>query len=223
MLARHLLSSSLSNTALARRSIIRTPHASPSISKSYASPSSPSQSNETSNSKDTKDKIEITEKRVLHIRRIARTTSGGKARQIWAMVVVGNNNGFAGMGAGRAVDAGAAVQKATRNANKNMQFFPRYDGRTVFSNSEYKYKATNLTIWPLPPGSGVISSPHIHEICRCVGIHDIAVKTRGSRNPMNVCKAMFEALAHQKTPEHIARMRGKKVEDVALSYFGEAN
>ncbi|TPX42621.1 hypothetical protein SeMB42_g05055 [Synchytrium endobioticum] len=165
--------------------------------------------------------VDISDRRVLHIRKIARTTSGGKARQTWVMVVVGNNNGIAGLGTGRALDSGAAIQKAERNAKKNLVSFDRYDGRTVFSNQEHKYQATHLRIWPLPPGSGVIASPHIHEICRCVGIHDIAVKTRGSRNPMNVCKAMFDALAHQKTPEHIAKMRGKKVSDVTLTYFGD--
>lgn len=69
-------------------------------------------------------------------------------------------------------------------------------------------------------GFGNRSNHIIHEICRCVGIQDISGKVRGSRNPMNVIKATFEALDHQRLPDDIAKMRGKKVLDVQHVYYG---
>lgn len=65
-----------------------------------------------------------------------------------------------------------------------------------------------------------MANNHIHEICRCIGISDLGAKVYGSRNPMNVIKATFEALKQQKRPDEIARARGKKVHDVEMTYYG---
>jgi ribosomal protein S5 len=65
-----------------------------------------------------------------------------------------------------------------------------------------------------------MANPHIHEICRLMGISDIYVKIYGSKNPMNVTKTFFQALQAQKTPKDIARIRGQKVVDVEMSYYG---
>ncbi|KAJ3182708.1 28S ribosomal protein S5, mitochondrial [Geranomyces variabilis] len=162
-------------------------------------------------------------KRVLHIRRVARVNSGGKVRSITALVVVGNGNGAAGWGEGRATEVAAAVQKATRNAEKNMTSFYRFNKRTIFSNIDYNWHKVQLHLRSAPPGYGVVANNHIHEICRCIGISDLGAKVYGSRNPMNVIKATFEALLAQQRPEDIARARGKKVTDVELAYYGHTS
>ncbi|KAJ3163135.1 28S ribosomal protein S5, mitochondrial [Geranomyces michiganensis] len=162
-------------------------------------------------------------KRVLHIRRVARVNSGGKVRSITALVVVGNGNGAAGWGEGRATEVAAAVQKATRLAEKNMTSFYRFNKRTIFSNIDYNWHKVQLHLRSAPPGYGVVANNHIHEICRCIGISDLGAKVYGSRNPMNVIKATFEALHMQKRPEDIARARGKKVTDVELAYYGHTS
>ncbi|KAJ3156597.1 28S ribosomal protein S5, mitochondrial [Geranomyces variabilis] len=162
-------------------------------------------------------------KRVLHIRRVARVNSGGKVRSITALVVVGNGNGAAGWGEGRATEVAAAVQKATRNAEKSMTSFYRFNKRTIFSNIDYNWHKVQLHLRSAPPGYGVVANNHIHEICRCIGISDLGAKVYGSRNPMNVIKATFEALLTQKRPEDIARARGKKVTDVELAYYGHTS
>ncbi|TPX69045.1 hypothetical protein SpCBS45565_g02643 [Spizellomyces sp. 'palustris'] len=159
-------------------------------------------------------------KRVLHIRRVARVNSGGKVRSVSALVVVGNGNGAAGYGEGRATDAAAAVQKATKNAEKNMTYFHRFNNRTIFSNIDFNWHKVQLQLRSAPPGYGVVASNHIHEICRCIGISDLGAKIWGSRNPMNVIKATFAALKQQQRPEDIARARGKRVVDVEMAYYG---
>jgi small subunit ribosomal protein S5 len=70
-------------------------------------------------------------------------------------------------------------------------------------------------------GFGIRTNPKVHEICRCAGIDDLSAKVMGSRNPINVVKATFEALQLQRTPEQLARARGLRVHDVRKLVFGQ--
>ncbi len=65
-----------------------------------------------------------------------------------------------------------------------------------------------------------MANNYIHEVCRCVGISDLYCKVYGSKNPMNVVKATFDALHRQRTPEEVARLRGKRLVDVEMVYYG---
>ncbi|KAH6568349.1 hypothetical protein BASA50_004190 [Batrachochytrium salamandrivorans] len=159
-------------------------------------------------------------RRVLHIRRVARVNSGGKVRSVSVLAVVGNQNGSAGYGMGRALDAGSAMRKALTLAEKNMVHFARLDNRTIFANLDHTYHNTNLQLRTAYPGYGLIVNRNIHEVCRCIGITDLSGKVRGSLNPMNVIKATFDALSKQKSPTDIAQIRGKKVVDIQMAYYG---
>ncbi|KAK9766588.1 28S ribosomal protein S5, mitochondrial [Basidiobolus ranarum] len=163
------------------------------------------------------------QKKVLSMRRTVNMTRKGKIPSMSALVVVGNGNGAAGYGEGKDSDAGRAVQKATLRAIKNIIYFDRYDDRTLFHDIEHKFKATNLLLFSRPPGFGNRSNLYVHEICKCVGIQDISSKVRGSRNPINVIKATFEALQKQRDPEQIAKARGKKLVDVQHMYYGASS
>ncbi|CAH1771386.1 1234_t:CDS:2, partial [Entrophospora sp. SA101] len=96
--------------------------------------------------------------------------------------------------------AATSVRKATNQAIKNLQYFHRYNDRTIYHEIQYKFHRF-----------GIRTNHYIHEICKCVGIHDLAAKVLGSRNGMNVVKATFQALETQKLPEDLAKTRGKKV------------
>ncbi|RUS22138.1 ribosomal protein S5, C-terminal domain-containing protein [Endogone sp. FLAS-F59071] len=160
------------------------------------------------------------QKKPLVIKRVVNMNSKGKQPSMYALVVVGNGDGLAGYGEGKDDEAARAVRKATNRAIKNLRYFERYDDRTVFMDLKHKFHATQVVLRSRPPGFGNRSNHIIHEICRCVGIQDISGKVRGSRNPMNVIKATFEALDHQRLPNDIAKMRGKKVLDVQHVYYG---
>ncbi|RKP25125.1 ribosomal protein S5 domain 2-type protein [Syncephalis pseudoplumigaleata] len=147
-------------------------------------------------------------------------TRKGKVPSMSALVVVGNGQGAAGYGEGKAEDVPNAIIKATNRAIKNMTFFDRYDNRTVHHDIEHKFKATRIELRARPPGFGNRSNPYIHEVCHCIGIDDISGKVRGSRNPINVVKGTFEALQRQKVAEDIAKGRGRKLEDVYHQYYG---
>ncbi|RUP50136.1 ribosomal protein S5, C-terminal domain-containing protein [Jimgerdemannia flammicorona] len=159
-------------------------------------------------------------KKSLVVKRVVNMNGKGKQPSMYALVVVGNENGLAGYGEGKDEEASRAVRKATNRAIKNLKYFERYDDRTVYMDIEKKFHATTVFLRSRPPGFGNRSNHIIHEICCCVGIHDISGKVIGSHNPMNVVKATFEALNHQRLPEDIAKMRGKKVLDVQHVYYG---
>ncbi|KAI8638322.1 ribosomal protein S5, C-terminal domain-containing protein [Parasitella parasitica] len=159
-------------------------------------------------------------KKALVIKRVVNMNGKGKQPSMYALVVVGNGNGLAGYGEGKDEEASRAVRKATNRAIKNMRYFERYDERTLAMDLTHKFHATTLELRARPPGFGIRTNHYVHEICRCIGIQDISAKVRGSTTPMNVIKATFEALSHQKQPQDIAKMRGKKLADVQHVYYG---
>ncbi|KAJ2492890.1 28S ribosomal protein S5, mitochondrial [Coemansia sp. RSA 2050] len=159
-------------------------------------------------------------KKTLVVKRTTQMTSKGKIPSMYAMVVVGNGMGSAGYGEGKSFEASKAVVLATRQAIKSMQFFPRYDDRTIYHDIEHKFKATKMLLWARRPGFGCRVSPVVHEVCECIGIQDLAGKIHGSRNPMNVIKAVFGALQTQRVPDDLARARGMRLVDVYHTYYG---
>jgi small subunit ribosomal protein S5 len=88
-------------------------------------------------------------KRLIHVRKLSRATSGGKKRSVWALIIVGDENGTAGYGEGRANDPANAIAKATDNAIKDMGFVQRLDGRTVFTDFDHVY-SINLNLLDVP-------------------------------------------------------------------------
>ncbi|KAG0229998.1 28S ribosomal protein S5, mitochondrial [Actinomortierella wolfii] len=159
-------------------------------------------------------------KKALIVKRTSNMTTAGKVPSMYAMVVVGNGQGIAGYGEGKDDEVARAVRKATNRALRNLQVFDRYDDRTIYHDIDHKFHATKIQFRSRPPGFGNRCNHYIHEICSCIGILDISAKVWGSRNPMNVIKATFEALQKQKLPEDIARGRGKRMVDVQHTYYG---
>ncbi|KAJ2341188.1 28S ribosomal protein S5, mitochondrial, partial [Coemansia sp. RSA 2618] len=158
-------------------------------------------------------------KKTLVVKRTVQMTRKGKIPSMYALVVVGNGRGSAGYGEGKGNESAKAVLFATREAIKNMNYFPRYDDRTIFHDIDHKFKATKVVLWARRPGFGCRVSPIIHEICECIGIQDLAGKIHGSRNPMNVIKATFEALTTQRVPSDLAKARGMRLIDVNHTYY----
>ncbi|CAJ0751097.1 21946_t:CDS:10 [Entrophospora sp. SA101] len=151
----------------------------------------------------TAQEIRALQKKGLIVKRVVNQTSKGRIFSMYSLVVVGNCNGLASYGEGKHEEAATSVRKATNQAIKNLQYFHRYNDRTIYHEIQYKFHRF-----------GIRTNHYIHEICKCVGIHDLAAKVLGSRNGMNVVKATFQALETQKLPEDLAKTRGKKVVDL---------
>ncbi|CAG8465703.1 6857_t:CDS:2 [Acaulospora morrowiae] len=168
----------------------------------------------------TSDEIRNLMKKTLVVKSVKNQTGKGRMVSMYALVVVGNGNGVAGFGEGKDEEAPTAIKKATNKAIKNLRYFERYDDRTIYHDIEQKFHATVIKFWARAPGFGIRTNHYVHEVCKCIGIHDISSKVYGSRNGMNVIKCTFEAFASQKLPEQIARNRGKNLFDVYHNYYG---
>ncbi|KAB8342825.1 hypothetical protein FH972_022423 [Carpinus fangiana] len=151
--------------------------------------------------------------------RVVNQTRMGKIQQMYHLCVAGDENGMLGVGEGKSAEGEEAFRQARLNAIRNMVPIRRYEGRTIFGEVNGKCGAVELRLTAKPPGFGLRCSSHIFEMARCAGISDLSAKITRSRNPMNVCKAVWEALKSQKDPEDVARGRGKKMVDVRKVYY----
>lgn len=156
--------------------------------------------------------------RLIKMRLVKHQTRNGKVACFSALVAAGNGAGGVGCGFGRDKKSSNAIMKAGKIAERHMEFFERFQGRTIFHPVTVKFKATLLLAKPGPACTGRRAHHTIQEICRVMGIDDISCKVYGSTNPLPVAEAFLEALRRQKTPEDVANDSGLKVADVIRVY-----
>jgi ribosomal protein S5 len=160
----------------------------------------------------------------LHIRPIitkgvVNQTRNGKIRSLVVITIVGNKDGLIGMGSGKSTVGNTSNRRAAMRAIKAMIPIERYEARTVYGTIRGKYGATIVELRPRPPGFGVRANYYVHEVCMLAGLKDVSGQVFGSKNGMNIIKAVLEALKTQKVPSMIAKERGKHVIDVRERFF----
>ncbi len=148
---------------------------------------------------------------VLKINRCAAVVKGGRRFSFSALVVVGDGNGRVGFGYGKANEVPPAVQKAQKQANRDMVEVPIVEG-TIPHAVTGRFGAAKVVLLPASPGTGIIAGPVVRAVCEAAGIKDILTKSFSSNTPTVLVKATFDALAQLRTSEEIERLRG-----VALS------
>ena len=159
-------------------------------------------------------KKKLLEEKVVSIGRVTKVTKGGRHFRFSATVVVGNRKGIVGIGSGKANEVSEAVKKAIQSANKNVTKIALIDNRTIPHEATAKVGRSNVLIKPAKEGTGVIAGGAARAVLELAGVKDIVSKSLGSNTKVNVAKATLEALKMQKTPEHVAALRGKKVEEL---------
>ncbi len=157
-----------------------------------------------------KEKKELIEK-VIRVSRVAKVVKGGRRFSFSALVVVGDGKGRAGQGLGKAGEVTEAIRKGISAATKNMHPIA-LTGTTIPHKIIGHYGSGRVLMNPAKKGHGIIAAGPVRAILEAVGIHDISVKSLGSRNPHNLVRATFDALTALKSFEEIARRRGKDVE-----------
>lgn len=153
------------------------------------------------------------EERVIEIRRVAKVVKGGRNFRFAALVVVGDSNGHVGIGTGKAMEVPDAIRKAVDDAKKNLITVPRV-GTTIPHEVAGHFGAGKILIMPAQEGTGVLAGGPVRAVLELAGISDVRAKSTGSNNPRNMVNATMAGLKDIKTAESIARLRGKKVEDL---------
>ena len=144
---------------------------------------------------------------VVQIRRCSCVVKGGRRFSFSALVVVGDKNGRVGWGYGKATEVPVAVEKAVKNADRNMTDVP-LEGRTIPHQVVGRYGAAKVLLLPASPGTGIIAGETVRAVIDSLGVADILTKSRGSNNPINLVKATFDGLKRLRTRETVARLRG---------------
>ena len=153
------------------------------------------------------------DERVIQINRVAKVVKGGRRFSFTALVVVGDGNGKVGIGYGKAKEVPAAIQKGIETARRGMEVVPMA-GQTVIHTVTGNHDAAKVLIKPAAPGTGVIAGGAVRQILEAAGIKDALAKSLGSPTHLNVAKATMNGLMSQRRPDEVAKLRGKKAEDI---------
>lgn len=159
-------------------------------------------------------KTKTLEELVVEIKSVVKVNKGGRQRRFSATVVVGDRHGQVGLGMGKANEVPDAIKKAIQAANKNIIKVPLTDDRTIAHEVHGIAGAARVMLKPASAGSGVIAGGAVRAVLELAGIRDICAKSLGSRTKNNMASATMNALKQIKTPEHVAKLRGKTVEEI---------
>jgi small subunit ribosomal protein S5 len=143
---------------------------------------------------------------VIKIKRCAAVMKGGRRFSFAAMVVVGDGNGQIGWGYGKANEVPPSVQKATKQATREMIQIPVVNG-TIPHQIQGKFGAAKVLLIPAAPGTGIIAGQAVRSVCEAAGITDILTKSYGTNNPVTLVKATVSGLSNLRTKEQIERLR----------------
>ncbi len=157
-------------------------------------------------------KLELTES-IVSIRRVAKTVKGGRNMRFSVTVVVGNGEGYVGVGLGKAQEIPEAVRKATEDAKKNLIYVPTV-GTTIPHRNLGIFGAGQVLIMPAVQGTGVIAGSSVRMVLEAAGIKDVRAKSIGSSNTGNMAYATLEGLRTLKTVEQVSKLRGKTKEEI---------
>ena len=145
---------------------------------------------------------------IVNIRRVAKTVKGGRNMRFSVTVVVGDGNGYVGVGLGKAQEIPEAVRKATEDAKKNLIYVPTV-GTTIPHRNIGIFGAGRVLLMPAAQGTGVIAGSSVRTVLEAAGIKDVRAKSIGSNNTGNMAYATLEGLRSLMTVEKVAKLRGK--------------
>jgi small subunit ribosomal protein S5 len=155
---------------------------------------------------------ELVEK-LVSVNRVAKVVKGGRVFGFTALTVVGDGNGSVGFGYGKAKELPIAIQKAMQSAKKEMKQIS-LNKNTIYYPIKGRHGASKVYMQPAPDGTGIIAGGAMRAVFECVGVSNVTAKSFGSSNPINIVRATMNALENIKSPEYMAKKRGKQVNQI---------
>ena len=154
------------------------------------------------------------EDKVVSIKRVTKVVKGGRNFRFTALVVVGDGNGHVGAGLGKAAEIPEAIRKGKEDAMKKLISVKLDENSSITHDISGKHTGASVLLKKAPEGTGVIAGGPARSVCELAGIKNIRTKSLGSNNKQNVVLATINALSQLKSPEEVARLRGKSVEEI---------
>ena len=154
------------------------------------------------------------EEKVVSIKRVTKVVKGGRNMRFTALVVVGDGKGHVGAGLGKATEIPEAIRKGIEDAAKKLIEVVLDENESVTHDTIGKFGSASVLLKKAPDGTGVIAGGPARAVIELAGIKNIRTKSLGSNNKQNVVLATIEGLRGIKTPEEVARLRGKSVEEI---------
>ena len=154
------------------------------------------------------------EDKVVAIKRVSKTVKGGRTMRFSALVVVGDKNGHVGAGLGKAAEVPEAIRKGKEAAAKNLVAVPFDENNSIPHDFLGKFGSSNVLLKKAPEGTGIIAGGPARSVLELAGYKNIRTKSLGSNNKTNVVLATLAGLCALKTPEEVAKLRGKSVEEI---------
>ncbi|MEG1739593.1 MAG: 30S ribosomal protein S5 [Bacilli bacterium] len=161
-------------------------------------------------------KVSVTgyEEKVVGVKRISKTTKGGRNMRFSALVVIGDKKGLVGFGMGKSIEVPVAIKKALKNAKNNMFKIKMNKNFTLFHETIGKYGAGRVMLKPAKEGTGIIAGGPIRVVLELAGFKDVYSKNLGKNTSINMIRATLEGLLSQKTPKEISFLRDKDLKDL---------
>ena len=157
--------------------------------------------------------LELNDK-VVSIKRVTKVVKGGRNMRFTALVVVGDGNGHVGAGLGKATEIPEAIRKGKEDAMKKLISVKLDEVDSITHDVQGKFTGASVLLKKSPEGTGIIAGGPARTVCELAGIKNIRTKSLGSNNKQNVVFATIDALGQLKSPEEVAKLRGKSVEEI---------
>lgn len=154
------------------------------------------------------------EEKIVSIKRVTKVVKGGRNMRFAALVVVGDRNGHVGAGLGKAAEIPEAIRKGKEDAMKKLVKVAINEDGSIPHDWTGKFGSASVLLKTSPEGTGIIAGGPARNVLELAGYKNIRTKSLGSNNKQNVVLATIDGLSKIRTPEEVARLRGKSVEEI---------
>jgi small subunit ribosomal protein S5 len=154
--------------------------------------------------------LDIGEEKVVQVNRTSAVVKGGRRFSFSAIVIIGDRKGVVGYGAGKAREVPTSIEKAVRDARKNLVRYP-LRGDTIPHAVWGRYRSSRVLLRPAAPGTGIKAGASVRAVVEELGVRNILTKVYGSRNPVNVVKAVLNGLDQLLSKKDVFELRGLPV------------